>query len=509
MLTQKEVKESSQNRFLRGYEKAFADIGLLPVFSAPAREQMAQMVENIARSNANINAILGTNQHIGVKAGFIAEEAHAESFNLDAILRHDSARAYTDRYDEWYNLKLGGEYLKTNDRPDVVIAQDGHVTHSVQAKYYATPETTTREMSQVKDGAPKYEGQDQLLGPSDQVHPTGDVVSIQEHAEAKAAALHARDGNPVEAQAYEQTAQKATDVVTNGHSSSAPLTKADADALGSGDKTSLEAVRSHYQTASTLQQMGSAAVNAAALSAVISGVANSLVYLTQAYQGKMSYTDASYKIMGEMSASAADSAIKAAAASGVQSLLVRYGTEEFAADALAHYGFQEFLSNGTLVSTSVGCGINLIKDLCSLYQGNITQQQLYERQGKALISTSARVVGHSLGTSLGTSLASSLGMAAGPMALAGGLAGGMIVGLALNMAIENGIEKPYKALVENTENLKAATQELERVSQRVFQGQILFTKYIEAEYQLDKAQQTQFTRIDAAGARALDAINQL
>ena len=85
----------------------------------------------------------------------------------------------------------------------------------------------------------------------------------------------------------------------------------------------------------------------------------------------------------------------------------------------------------------------------------------------------------------------------------------MIAGLAMTLAIENGIERPYRDLVKNTELLHEAAKELERTSQTVFKAQVLFTKYIEADYQMETALQKQFSRIDEAGQRALDAINRI
>jgi hypothetical protein len=88
----------------------------------------------------------------------------------------------------------------------------------------------------------------------------------------------------------------------------------------------------------------------------------------------------------------------------------------------------------------------------------------------------------------------------------GGLSGGMIAGLAMTLAIENGIEKPYRDLVQNTTYLHEAALELERVSQTVLMGQVLFTKYIEADAHLERQLDVQFDRIDAAGNNALAAI---
>ncbi len=67
--------------------------------------------------------------------------------------------------------------------------------------------------------------------------------------------------------------------------------------------------------------MGNAAVGAAALSAVISGSINTVRYIQLAREGKISIEDATFKIVGETVASAADSAVKAASTTGLNSLI--------------------------------------------------------------------------------------------------------------------------------------------------------------------------------------------
>lgn len=128
--------------------------------------------------------------------------------------------------------------------------------------------------------------------------------------------------------------------------------------------------------------------------------------------------------------------------------------------------------------------------------------------------TSAGVAGGAVGTAAGVGVTTALGASSGSLALAaasfiGGLSGGMIAGLAMTLAIENGIEKPFRDLVRNTQSLQAAATELERASQTIFRGQLLFTKYLQGDFELDAALHDQLARIDRSGARALDIINQI
>lgn len=514
----------SDDSIERKYEKAFEQAGYLqPGFSVNARHEMAQMVEAIAKANKNINDILSTNQSVPVKGGFIAEEFHAETFNLDAILKDDNARAYTDRYGEWSELEWNGAKLRKNDVPDVVVNRDGQVTTTAQSKYYDSAETTAAQMSQTKDGAAKYEKVDTLLGPEDQVNTSYKKVSgesepvptttIQEHAEAKADALKAQNGDKAQIEAYEQTAQKATDKIQDGKSSSTSLSKEDADAMGAGDTSKLEKTGSEYKTESTLKHMRKAGINAAAMSALVSGSMNTVHYIQLASSGKISAQEAALKIVGETVAAAADSAVKASANAGVQSLLVRYGSEEAALQVLAKQGLKSMLKTNA-VTVGVTCTVDAIKDLVRLGIGEITAQEFFDRQGKGVLMTSAGVAGGALGTAAGVGMATAFGASSGTLAmtvaeLIGGLSGGMIAGLAMTLAIENGIEKPYRDLVRNTANLKEAAAELERVSRTMFDSQILFTQYLEADVQMETALQAQMSRVDEAGRRALDAISRV
>ena len=512
----------------RRYERAFEQVSALnPVFPSAAREQMAQMVETIARANENIDKIIGhagsTPADFAKKGGFIAEEFHTETFNLDAELNGDSARAYTDKYDEWNTFEWKGRHLKGNDLPDIVIEENGNITSTAQSKYRSTAEETAADMSQVRDGEnPYYEDVDVLIGPKDQIEGEyRDVpgepelvrtITVSEHAEAKAEALK-NTNKQAESEAYRQTAEKARSTISNDKSSSSSLTKEEANKLGSGDKTKLKEIENTYQTRSTLQQMGKAATGAAALSAVISGSINTVRYIKLAREGKISIEDATYKIVGETVASAADSAVKAASTAALNSLTVRYGTRELAQEILAKQGLKAMLK-GNVITVGVACAIDAVKDLVLLGTGSITKEQFYERQGKGILMTSAGVVGGSIGTAGAAGAAVAFGATTGSTALTvasvvGGLSGGIIAGLAMTLAIENGIEKPYRDLIESTNNLKAAATELEKVSQTVLKSQVMFTHFIEINDQMDKAIRKQFDRIDSAGQRALEIINKI
>ncbi|WP_027188744.1 hypothetical protein [Desulfovibrio cuneatus] len=485
------------------YERVFAQAtGGNPVFPLFAKEQMAKMVEEILTTNNAAGPVLSTNQSYFIKGGNMAEEFHAHSFNLDAILKDSDTRAFTDRRADWYEHEWNGQLLGKNANPDVIVSTNGKVTQSAQLKYNKDAASTAGQMSQVKDNTVKYENNDTFIGPSEQVGgiKQQSLNNIQKNTE--------RNGNPVQREAYQQTHDKISGTLKDGDVSSRPLTKQEANELGKGNTKQLEKVQNEFQTRSTFQQMGKAATGAAAMSAVVCGAVNITRYMRQVNCGEISSDEAVCKIVTETVCSAADSAVKAGANVGVQSLMVRYGAEKVVINALAKQGMGAMMRTGA-ITAGVVCAVDAVKDLVALGSGKLTADEFYERQGKNVLNTSAGVMGGGLGFTAASSLAASwgvTGLAGNALMLTGGLAGGLIAGLAMTLAIENGIEKPYRELVQNTRNLQDSAKVLEQVSQAMFMGQVCFTKFVEQNWQLEKQFQAQMAQVDRAGTDALTAI---
>jgi hypothetical protein len=490
------------------YENAFKNVAAVnPVFPYAAKQQMGKMVEAIAISNKNINSILTTDQNTAIKGGFIAEEFHAETFNLDAILGDNNSIAMTDRYDKWSNHEWDNHLLKKNDNTDIIISKDGKVIQTSQSKYYKNAHDTAGAMSEVVDGDVKYGKNDNYVGPSDQID------DIKNQSLNNIEKNYDRNGDPVRREAYRQTHDKVTDRITDGKSSSTPLSKADADKMGGGDTEHLKKIENQYQTKSTIQKMGQAAVGAAAMSAVVSGSINTVRYIQLAREGKISVQDATIKIVAETVSSAADSAVKASANAGVQSLMVRHGSEKVLVQTLSKQGMKAMLRTN-VATVGVVCAIDAVKDLVKLGVGTITKEEFYERQGKGMLNTTAGTAGAVFGGVAAETAAVGLGFtSAGSVSILvpmlGGLSGGLIAGMAMQLAIENGVEKPYQDLVKNTTTLHEAALALEQASQTVFMGQVIFTKYLEADMHMEAQLQEQFSGIDRAGQNALDAINKI
>ena len=247
---------------------------------------------------------------------------------------------------------------------------------------------------------------------------------------------------------------------------------------------------------------------AAAMSAIVSGAANSLEYLELVRTGKMSGKDAAIKIIGETVASAADSALKAAGDTGRQIIIERYGTEENALKALAEQGCQALLEK-----LPVGQGgkqiISEVMQLIDVSSGKITLDNVLQN-GPNLIVQSLPAV---------QSLANVAGSGALDLVKAqfpnlarrlpkhpAVIAAAIVAAVGSAIAIRNGIERPYRDLMRNTATLNGATAELDRVSRSFAKSQRLFGKYLEVDSEMESGFQNQITAVDKAGANALDVI---
>ncbi|MBQ4077058.1 MAG: hypothetical protein IJD65_05260 [Mailhella sp.] len=500
------------NDIEKKYEELFRQqAATSPVFTYAAKQQMAEMMEAALRGRTNIEAELSTARAVGPKSGFIAEEWHAESFNLDAILKGKQTRAVTDRYsNEWATLGKG-----RNDTPaDIVVTKNEETLLQAQIKYNQTPEnavTGGNSFSQMKNGRPKYQNSDIFVAPSDHVHPKDGSVSIAEHAQAKADAVAKNGGQEAEVELYQQIRRKIRSKVEADGVSSQELTKGESMEMAENDLRKLDKMESSYKTKSTLQQASKAAVGAAAMAAVVSGTVNTVRYVQMAREGKISAEDAAIKIMAETASAAADSAVKAGAVVTAQSMLVRAGTEKVVIGTLAQQGMRS-LARTNVVTVGVVCAIDAIKDLVSLGMGKMTKEQFYERQGKNILNTGAGVTGGTLGALAGEAAAAGMGLtvSVGGLALLpfiGCMAGGLIAGMAMQSAIENGVERPYRELMRNTALRRCAAEELERLSVRVFQSQILFGRMLEEEYMLDNLLHASMKRMDANNNRVRDILS--
>lgn len=477
------------------YEKAFSQLGEVQAFFPyQAKQEMGAILEEIYKANGYLKDISSTAQSVPVKGGFAAETFHTETHNLNAIINDDPTRAVNDMDSAW-TLRLG---LKKNDTPDIAIVKDGQVVKTAQVKYYRTAEASETALRQVKDGKPHYDGVDAYIAPSDQVNTPDGSPGVRELAGRTALREKAKGTRPQVQKAAENVRDRTSDVLESGQTQSEPLTKKQADELGKkGDSEYKQGIEDGVKTQSTFKQMGRAAKGAAAITAISAGVFNTVTYVNMVRQGKMTETEAVFKIAAETVAASADSAVKAATVTGAQSVMVRVGAGQVAKSGL------KAAIKGNAITTAAICTIDGIRDMVRLGCGKMTKDQFYERQGKNVMNTGAGVFGSSVGTSMG------LAFGVKGLALVGGISGGLIAGMAMNIAIENHIEASYKHLVENTGHLKECMDVAQTVSNQVFEGQVIFSKFLEQEAQMDVEIDKLDREIEQAGDDMSSAIDML
>ena len=285
--------------------------------------------------------------------------------------------------------------------PDLIAVKDGEVTHQSQAKYYKDSDSTAKAMRETKNGEAKYKDMDSLLGPSDQVNPDSNESSIKDQARRTKLKESGPDGRAEVKEAATQVEEKATDTISTGESESAPLSKKEAEELAKNHKKSdhKNDLENKYQTESTMQQMKKAAKGAATISAVMSGTYNTVLYCKMVKDGKMTEQEAVYKIISETASSATDSAVKASAVTGTQSLIVRYGSKELV-EKLTEQSLKGMMRSN-VATVGVVCAIDAVKDLVKLGSGKITKDEFYERQGKNMLNTATGATGGAVGFSVG------------------------------------------------------------------------------------------------------------
>lgn len=403
-------------------------ISVCPIWPTQAAEKIGIMINEINQANSIIGNISATAQNAAIKGGFAAETFHAESFNLDAILKDKDVRAFTDNF---ANTPLS----KNNPMHDIVVMKDGEQLLGAQLKYFKNADATQKAFRSSKDGVHYYEDSDLFLGPSDQIE------GIK--ASAQKAMLKNRMTRPDVSRAAEKVRDKTAGEINVDGVQSTPLSKRDAEYLGSGSKSGKELhkdMQNSYLNKATFQQSIRAAGSAAIITAVTAGCINSFQCIKQLKDGQITTEQAILRILRDTSIAAGDSALKAGVATASVSTATRFLPELFTGSA-----FQSSLAKGAVAGAAV-CAVDAVQCIVLFAAGKMTLDELETRTGTNIFQTGAAVVGASVGTAIG-----SLG---GPVgAVIGSLVGGLVTSLAMSIALDNHVEKNFHLTLTNTEHL--------------------------------------------------------
>ena len=407
-------------------------ISACSIWPTQAAEKIGQMIGEINQANTIMGKISATarNRAIkggsAIKGGFAAETFHAESFNLDAILKDKDVRAFTD--------KFAKTPLRTNHKVhDIVVMKEGEQVLGVQLKYFKDADATQMAFRSSKDGVHRYESSDLFVGPSDQIE--GIRTSAQK------AALKNQQTRPEVSSAAEKVRDNTAGQLDVEGTQSTPLTKPDAEHVGTGSKAGKELhenMQNGYLDKATLQQSMRAAGSAAIITAVTAGCINSFQCIRQVRDGEITAEEAALRILQDTVIAAGDSAMKAGAATASVSMAARSLPGLFAGTA-----FQSSLASGGVAGAAI-CAVDAVQCIVLFAAGKMTREELETRTGKNIFQTGAAVVGASIGASIGA-----LGGPAG--ALIGSLVGGMITALAMNIALDNHVEKNFRLTLATTE----------------------------------------------------------
>lgn len=402
------------------------------IWPQAAANQMGKIVDQCRLTDAIMatDARISGGAPLATRAGFVAEELHAETFNLDAILNDKDVRAFTDRYS---NSPLG-----TNDPVnDIAIVKDGQQVQGAQLKYYKTGQKTANAFREYgSDGKPHYQETDSMVCPSDQLSDVKDAAHKTE--------IKNQETRPQVSEAAKEVQKKVTDRLKEDGVESRPVTKKEAETIAKGGdegKGAHRKIQNKYKNASTIQQTAKAAAGAAALTTVIAGTINTISCLCKVNKGEMAPAEAVKYILKNTAIAASDSALKAAGATAAVSLTARSLPELFAGSAL-----RANFATGAVGGAAV-CAIDLVECLVMVAAGRMSWKELETRTGKNLFQTGSGVVGATIGGTLGS--------VAGPIGtMAGAMIGGMITSVATTVAIENHIEKPFRETMANMQSLK-------------------------------------------------------
>lgn len=398
------------------------------IWPMQATEKIGQMIGEINQANSIMGNISATAQNSAIKGGFAAETFHAESFNLDAILKDKDVRAFTDGFAK--------TPLPRNDpMHDIVVMRDGEQVLGAQLKYFKDADATQKAFRSSKDGVHHYDNSDLFVGPSDQIE--GIKTSAQRTV------LKNQQTRPEVSRAAEKVRDNVAGQLDVEGVQSTPSSKREAEHLGAGTKTGKELhenMQNGYLNKATFQQSVRAAGSAAVITAVTAGCINSFQCIKQVRNGEITADQAAMRILRDTVIAAGDSALKAGAATASVSMAMRSLPELFAGSA-----FQRSLASGAVAGAAI-CAVDLVQCIVLVAAGKMTVDELEARTGKNILQTGAAVVGASVGASIGA-----LG---GPVgALIGSLVGGMITSLAMNIALDNHVEKNFRLTLAATEQV--------------------------------------------------------
>ena len=306
------------------------------------------------------------------RAGRLAEELHAATFNVDAATKRlKGLKAVT-----------GAANGAPNAAADLTILNGSKVVDAAQMKYHATPRATTFHVSHVK-----YDGMQKVV-PSDQV------------AEVRELAVRRRvDG--LGRRNYPDVAKNATDRVRSHGAESSPVSRA--EALDAANNTSR--VAGDLVTGRVVDAVKSGAVMGAAVGGGVSVISNLVAYAKHEKSGK----DAFVGVIKDSAACAATGAVVSSAAIVAEDAHIRAGVCALAGGAAP-------------VAISLAA-VDMVKDVGRFVNGDIDGVQFRRGLGKNIIKSVTTWAGMESSARIGAAILPGVGTTVG--GIVGGIGGAL------------------------------------------------------------------------------------
>lgn len=465
-------------------EAIIQSISACSLWPTNAAEKIGKMIAESDQAKAVFAKISATMQNSAIKGGFAAETWHAESFNLDAILKDKNVHAYTDNF---ANTPL----TKNNPVHDIVVMKDGEQVLGAQVKYYKNSDATQKAFRSTKDGVPKYQESDLFLAPSDQV----EGVKISANKDV----LKNKETRPQVSQAAQKVHDNTAGQIEVDGVQSTKLSKNEAGHLGSNTSKGQELqenMETGYLNKATLRDSTRAAGSAAVITAVTAGCINTFQSIKQARAGEITAEQAALRILRDTAIAAGDSALKAGAATAAVSIAARQLPSLFAGSI-----FASSFAGGSVAGAAI-CAVDLVQCVVLFAVGEMSREELETRTGKNILQTGAAVVGSSVGAAIGS-------LGGPPGTLIGSLVGGMITSLAMNIALDNHIEKNFKLTLSATEQVVSTGITMRDALTCLQLSQAYYADFQKGLYLSERHFEGQIKTMQAQSPRLKNMINKL
>jgi hypothetical protein len=342
---------------------------------------------NTAKKNIIEQAKRYKNNTLSSQTGFVAEDVHIGSFNIDSAFKRSSLQAVKE---------------KNGFHGDYKILNKNKVVAKGEFKHYNNAQQTENAMRGYQDR--------ELIGPKDQIE---DIKKI-----AKRKALKNKTTRPEVSKEHRQVQKNVKDSIKKEDVSSKPKT------LKQQKKITKKAQKGHVDVSELLPDFKTT-IKSSIKTGAIEGVKSGMVFggitsiasnAKDVYDGKKNFKDAALDTTKEVAISTIDSAVKNAAGSAAKTASV------YLAQKTANNAARRLLGSSapTLIAMS---SVDILKDTVECVNGNISKEELAKNSVKNVATSSGGWAGAEAGAMIGTMVGGHVGTVVG--GVLGGIAGSL------------------------------------------------------------------------------------